>query len=230
MSSYQDSVNYYTVLGVPRDASTKEINLAFKRRALKLHPDKSGGDRASIDQFCLVSCIEDGRHVSNYLAGLAFTQQLKLIISIPRHKKLLKPSATLNDAAITTSHFHGLQSTSITNVRASPGTTGHAQLQTSMKRVNGTMEASGILSIRSTPAARFQMSIAEVIGTVEAPGIRSSRNTPAATPQTGMVAVNGTRKVKRALPGRNIKAPFTCGDLPFTPTPSIHQDRFSSPQ
>lgn len=64
MSSCQASVNYYSVLGVSRDASLKEINLAFKALALKLHPDKSGGDQASIDQFCLVSCLYDG-YISN---------------------------------------------------------------------------------------------------------------------------------------------------------------------
>lgn len=56
MSTNSVSVNYYSVLGVGRDASIKEINLAFKRLALKLHPDKSGGDRAAIEQFHRVRC------------------------------------------------------------------------------------------------------------------------------------------------------------------------------
>lgn len=64
MSSYQMSVNYYSVLGVSRDSSPKEINLAFKRLALKLHPDKSGGDHSSIEQFHLVSCLYDDGHIS----------------------------------------------------------------------------------------------------------------------------------------------------------------------
>ena len=31
--------NYYDILGVPRNADLKQIKQAFKRKALKLHPD-----------------------------------------------------------------------------------------------------------------------------------------------------------------------------------------------
>lgn len=34
--------NYYLVLGVPADASREDIKAAFRRRALELHPDRSG--------------------------------------------------------------------------------------------------------------------------------------------------------------------------------------------
>lgn len=49
------SVNYYVVLGVARDASKQEINAAFKKLALKLHPDKSGNNEELIEQFRNVS-------------------------------------------------------------------------------------------------------------------------------------------------------------------------------
>ncbi|KAJ5219352.1 Heat shock protein DnaJ N-terminal [Penicillium cinerascens] len=45
------SVNYYVVLGVARDASKQEINAAFKKLALKLHPDKCGNNEELIEQF-----------------------------------------------------------------------------------------------------------------------------------------------------------------------------------
>lgn len=34
-------VDYYAILGVTRQASIKEINIAWKRFALQYHPDKS---------------------------------------------------------------------------------------------------------------------------------------------------------------------------------------------
>lgn len=34
--------NYYQILGVPADATTRQIRAAFRRRARELHPDVSG--------------------------------------------------------------------------------------------------------------------------------------------------------------------------------------------
>jgi hypothetical protein len=48
----QDPKNYYKALGVSRFASTNEIKAAFRKRAMKLHPDVVGrttGGKASID-------------------------------------------------------------------------------------------------------------------------------------------------------------------------------------
>lgn len=36
------SKNYYLILGITADASTEDIKAAFRRRALDLHPDRSG--------------------------------------------------------------------------------------------------------------------------------------------------------------------------------------------
>jgi DnaJ-class molecular chaperone len=43
--------NFYDILGVKRDASTKDIRQAYRRLARKLHPDVNPGDPSSEDRF-----------------------------------------------------------------------------------------------------------------------------------------------------------------------------------
>jgi curved DNA-binding protein CbpA len=51
MSTAKVTVDSYAILGLARDASVKDINVAYKRLALKLHPDKAGNDDAAIERF-----------------------------------------------------------------------------------------------------------------------------------------------------------------------------------
>src|SRR5262245_49749210 len=43
--------DYYKVLDVARDASEADIKKAYRRLAMKLHPDRNPGDKQSEEQF-----------------------------------------------------------------------------------------------------------------------------------------------------------------------------------
>jgi molecular chaperone DnaJ len=47
--------DYYEVLGVDRNAPMEEIKSAYRRLALKFHPDRNPGDKAAEEQFKYVS-------------------------------------------------------------------------------------------------------------------------------------------------------------------------------
>lgn len=62
--------DYYDILGVPRTASQEELKKAFRQLALKHHPDRNAGDKASEEKFKEIneaySCLCDPEKRSHY--------------------------------------------------------------------------------------------------------------------------------------------------------------------
>lgn len=47
--------NYYSILGLDKNATDEQIKKAYKKLAIKYHPDKNGGDKASEEKFKEIS-------------------------------------------------------------------------------------------------------------------------------------------------------------------------------
>ena len=62
--------DYYDVLGITKSASNDEIKKAYRKLALKFHPDKTKGDKSSEEKFKEASeayhILSDDKRKANY--------------------------------------------------------------------------------------------------------------------------------------------------------------------
>jgi molecular chaperone DnaJ len=62
--------DYYRILGVPRDASQEEIKKAYRRLALKYHPDRNPNDKEAEERFKEINeayaCLSDPEKRARY--------------------------------------------------------------------------------------------------------------------------------------------------------------------
>ena len=72
--------DYYSILGITKTASAGEIKKAYRKLALKYHPDKTEGDKALEDKFKKISeayaVLSDPKKKNQYdTSGAADFQQ-----------------------------------------------------------------------------------------------------------------------------------------------------------
>ena len=65
--------DYYSILGVSRDASQEEIKKAFRRLARKYHPDLNQGDKSAEEKFKALEAA--GVKISRSPATLGITMK-----------------------------------------------------------------------------------------------------------------------------------------------------------
>ena len=68
-----DKRDYYEVLGLKKGASEEEIKKAFRKMAMKYHPDRNPGDKTAEEKFKEVneaySVLSDPDKKSKYIAN-----------------------------------------------------------------------------------------------------------------------------------------------------------------
>jgi hypothetical protein len=66
-----DNTRYYEILGVPKDASQDDLKKAYRKAAIKNHPDKGGDpEKVKLPKFRYVLSPASGVEISRRVAGV----------------------------------------------------------------------------------------------------------------------------------------------------------------
>ena len=77
--------NLYDVLGVPHDATIKEINRSYRKKALKLHPDKNpdpAAHKTFLKMTQILELLTDKESRENYNTILKAREAAKYVCKL----------------------------------------------------------------------------------------------------------------------------------------------------
>ena len=86
--------NYYYILGVHSNATMKEVKSAFRKLAIRLHPDKNAGDNFFEERFKDIKeayeTLSDDLRKSHYDTKLRYYSSSLNHDAVKKYKNLLK--------------------------------------------------------------------------------------------------------------------------------------------
>ena len=96
--------DYYDVLGVSRDVSEQELKKAYRRVAMKFHPDRNPGDKEAEEKFKEASeasdTVELGKIIRTDPAAGHSVDQAELLTAVQKSDLALSTMLQVRDKLI----------------------------------------------------------------------------------------------------------------------------------